>query len=33
MGNILMEILSLGERRCGIIVCKWKVLPVEEYDR
>jgi len=33
MGNILMEILGLGERRCGIIVCKWKVLPVEECDR
>jgi len=33
MGNILVEILGLGEKRCEIIIHKWKVLPVEEYDR
>jgi len=33
MGNILMEILNLGEKRCGMIIYKRKVLPVEECDR
>jgi len=33
MGNILVEILNLGEKRCGMIIYKWKVSPVEECDR
>ena len=33
MRNMLVEILNLQEKRCGIIIYKWKVLPVEECDR
>jgi len=33
MGNILVEIPNLREKRCGMIIYKWKVLPVEECDR
>jgi len=33
MGNILVEILNLREKRYGMIIYKWKVLPVEECDR
>ena len=33
MRNMLVEVLNLGEKRCGIIIYKWKVSPVEECDR
>jgi len=33
MGNMPMQVLNLGEKKCGIIIYKWKVLPVEECDR
>jgi len=32
MGNMLVEILNLGEKRYGMIIYKWKVLPVEGCD-
>jgi len=33
MENMLVEILNLEMKRCGMVIYKWAVLPVEECDK